>query len=156
MHHQQNWWSRSKNEWVNRTCSSVLLIQYKLEIEKGLLWRINETTFNLKVFGNQFVGVQSEGSVVATATSPGKSETFRLVWRRQGQDADYGAKRTLLAGKIKWNICLSPLIFAKEATSVILLQTCKIFTSHYSVSILKWKPSENHISDVLKNLKKKI
>ncbi|VAI13132.1 probable glucan 1,3-beta-glucosidase A [Triticum dicoccoides] len=49
------------------------------------LWRINETTFNLKVFGNQFVGVQSDGSVVATATSPGKSETFRLV-RNAGKD----------------------------------------------------------------------
>ncbi|KAI4988088.1 hypothetical protein ZWY2020_029718 [Hordeum vulgare] len=49
------------------------------------LWRINETTFNLKVFGNQFVGVQSDGSVVATATSPGKSETFRLV-RNAGQN----------------------------------------------------------------------
>uniref|UniRef100_A0A453JQF0 DUF7910 domain-containing protein n=1 Tax=Aegilops tauschii subsp. strangulata TaxID=200361 RepID=A0A453JQF0_AEGTS len=49
------------------------------------LWRINETTFNLKVFGNQFVGIQSDGSVVATATSPGKSETFRLV-RNAGKD----------------------------------------------------------------------
>ncbi|VAI13136.1 unnamed protein product [Triticum turgidum subsp. durum] len=43
------------------------------------LWRINEVTFNFKVFGNQFVGVQSDGSLVATAASPGRSGTFRLV-----------------------------------------------------------------------------
>ncbi|CAD6204820.1 unnamed protein product [Miscanthus lutarioriparius] len=43
------------------------------------LWRINETTFNLRVFGNQFVGVNSTGGVVATATTPGPSETFQLV-----------------------------------------------------------------------------
>lgn len=43
------------------------------------LWRINETTFNLRVFGNQFVGVNSSGGVVATATTPGPSETFQLV-----------------------------------------------------------------------------
>ncbi|KAF7063596.1 hypothetical protein CFC21_070111 [Triticum aestivum] len=43
------------------------------------LWRINEVTFNFKVFGNQFVGVKSDGSLVATAASPGRPETFRLV-----------------------------------------------------------------------------
>lgn len=43
------------------------------------LWRINETTFNLRVFGNQFVGVNSTGGVVATATTPGPSETFQLL-----------------------------------------------------------------------------
>jgi hypothetical protein len=47
------------------------------------LWRINETTFNFRVFGNQFVGVDSAGRVVATATTPGPSETFQLV-RRDG------------------------------------------------------------------------
>ncbi|RCV12115.1 hypothetical protein SETIT_2G243300v2 [Setaria italica] len=46
-------------------------------------WRINETTFNFRVFGNQFVGVDSAGRVVATATKPGPSETFQLV-RRDG------------------------------------------------------------------------
>jgi hypothetical protein len=35
----------------------------------------------LRVFGNQFVGVNSAGGVVATATTPGPSETFRLVRR---------------------------------------------------------------------------
>ena len=43
------------------------------------LWRINQVTFNFKVFGNQFVGVKSDGSLVATAAAPGRSETFRLV-----------------------------------------------------------------------------
>lgn len=45
------------------------------------LWRINETTFNFRVFGNQFVGVNSSGGVVATATAPGPSETFQLERR---------------------------------------------------------------------------
>jgi len=35
------------------------------------------------VFGNQFVGVDISGRVVATATTPGPSETFQLV-RRDG------------------------------------------------------------------------
>ncbi|XP_040254963.1 uncharacterized protein [Aegilops tauschii subsp. strangulata] len=43
------------------------------------LWRINEVTFNFKVFGNQFVGVQSDGSLVATAAVPRRPERFRLV-----------------------------------------------------------------------------
>ena len=43
------------------------------------LWRMNETTFNLRVFGGQFVGVASDGAVVATAASPGPSEAFQLV-----------------------------------------------------------------------------
>ncbi|CAN6218076.1 unnamed protein product [Urochloa humidicola] len=47
------------------------------------LWRINETTFNFRAFGNQFVGVDGAGRVVATATTPGPSETFQLV-RRDG------------------------------------------------------------------------
>ncbi|KAK8445166.1 hypothetical protein SEVIR_9G270300v4 [Setaria viridis] len=45
------------------------------------LWRIDETTFNFRVFGNQFVGVNATGGVVATATTPGPSETFQLVRR---------------------------------------------------------------------------
>ncbi|KAF8672791.1 hypothetical protein HU200_049245 [Digitaria exilis] len=47
------------------------------------LWRINATTFHLRVFGNQLVGVDCAGRVVATATTPGPSETFQLV-RRPG------------------------------------------------------------------------
>nr|BAJ97814.1 predicted protein [Hordeum vulgare subsp. vulgare] len=43
------------------------------------LWRVNETAFNFKVFGNQFVGLQSDGSLVATAAVPRRPETFRLV-----------------------------------------------------------------------------
>ncbi|XP_066378353.1 probable glucan 1,3-beta-glucosidase A [Miscanthus floridulus] len=45
------------------------------------LWRINETTFNLRVNGGQFWGVNNTGALVATATTPGQSETFQLVRR---------------------------------------------------------------------------
>lgn len=45
------------------------------------LWRIDESTFNFKVFSNQFVGIQTNGdsSVVAVASAPGNSETFHIV-----------------------------------------------------------------------------
>ncbi|VAH12120.1 unnamed protein product [Triticum turgidum subsp. durum] len=42
------------------------------------LWRIDENTFNFKVFSNQFVTVAGV-NVVATASMPGQSETFQLV-----------------------------------------------------------------------------
>jgi hypothetical protein len=47
------------------------------------LWRINETTFNFRVYGGQFWGVNSNGALVATATTtpPGPSETFQIVRR---------------------------------------------------------------------------
>lgn len=45
------------------------------------LWRINETTFNFRVNGGQFWGVNSSGALVATATKPGPSETFQIVRR---------------------------------------------------------------------------
>ncbi|TVU30842.1 hypothetical protein EJB05_22486, partial [Eragrostis curvula] len=47
------------------------------------LWRINATTYNFRVFGGQFWGVSSTGAIVATATTPGPSETFQIV-RRDG------------------------------------------------------------------------
>ncbi|VAI27555.1 unnamed protein product [Triticum turgidum subsp. durum] len=43
------------------------------------LWRVNEVKFNFKVFGNQFVSVQSDGSLVATGVMPRRPETFQLV-----------------------------------------------------------------------------
>lgn len=43
------------------------------------LWRINETTFQLRVFNKQFVGLCTNGNVVAVSTTPGKSETFVIV-----------------------------------------------------------------------------
>ena len=46
--------------------------QTKLSVSMQL-WRIDETTFNFRVFGNQFVGVDGAGRVVATATTPGPS-----------------------------------------------------------------------------------
>lgn len=46
------------------------------------LWRINEKTFNFKVFNNQFVGLSTKGSginVVAVSETPGYSETFEIL-----------------------------------------------------------------------------
>ncbi|KAK3153572.1 hypothetical protein QOZ80_2BG0177520 [Eleusine coracana subsp. coracana] len=43
------------------------------------LWSFNATSFNFRVFGGQFWSVNSTGAVVATATSPGPSETFQIV-----------------------------------------------------------------------------
>ncbi|XP_021723167.1 probable glucan 1,3-beta-glucosidase A [Chenopodium quinoa] len=46
------------------------------------LWRIDENTFNFRVFSNQFAGVQAGGgspTVVTVATTPGASETFKIV-----------------------------------------------------------------------------
>jgi hypothetical protein len=44
------------------------------------LWRMNETTFNFRTSGNQFVGVgASDGIIVATATTPTLPETFQIV-----------------------------------------------------------------------------
>ena len=42
------------------------------------LWRIDKNTFNFKVFSNQFVTLAGV-NVVATASMPGPSETFKLV-----------------------------------------------------------------------------
>ena len=42
------------------------------------LFRINQNTFNLKVFSDQFVTVAGV-NVVATASTSGQSETFQLV-----------------------------------------------------------------------------
>ncbi|XP_057974066.1 probable glucan 1,3-beta-glucosidase A [Malania oleifera] len=54
------------------------------------LWRINETSFNLRVFNKQFVGVDdvaagNETTVVAVATTPGISEVFQIV--RNSEDS---------------------------------------------------------------------
>ncbi|KAK9741073.1 hypothetical protein RND81_03G079400 [Saponaria officinalis] len=46
------------------------------------LWRIDEKTFNFRVFSNQFLGVQSNGGspgVIAEATTPGETETFQII-----------------------------------------------------------------------------
>jgi hypothetical protein len=43
------------------------------------VWRIDETTFNFRVFNQQFIGVGSSGAVLATAASPGTAETFQIV-----------------------------------------------------------------------------
>ncbi|KAL5225001.1 hypothetical protein ABZP36_011640 [Zizania latifolia] len=44
------------------------------------LWRINESTFNLKVFNNQFVTVAGDSvTVVVTVTSPRPGEAFQIV-----------------------------------------------------------------------------
>ncbi|CAN6340088.1 unnamed protein product [Urochloa humidicola] len=44
------------------------------------LWRINETTFNFRTSGNQFMGIgASDGIIVATATTPSLPETFQII-----------------------------------------------------------------------------
>jgi len=44
------------------------------------LWRINETTFNFRTPGGEFVGIgASDGIIVATATAPTLPETFQIV-----------------------------------------------------------------------------
>ncbi|CAD6334236.1 unnamed protein product [Miscanthus lutarioriparius] len=44
------------------------------------LWRTNDTTFNFRTAGNQFVGIgASDGIIVATATTPTLQETFQIV-----------------------------------------------------------------------------
>ncbi|VAH12123.1 unnamed protein product [Triticum turgidum subsp. durum] len=55
------------------------------------LWRIDENTFNFKVFSNQFVTVAGV-NVVATASMPGQSETFQLV-RNDADNAFTWAER---------------------------------------------------------------
>lgn len=51
--------------------------------ETFTLWRINEKTFQFKVFNKQFVGLNNAGkgiNIVAVATTPGNTETFEIVW----------------------------------------------------------------------------
>ncbi|OMO94235.1 Glycoside hydrolase, family 5 [Corchorus olitorius] len=44
------------------------------------VWRINATALNLRVFGKQFVGVDSNGNgIAAVSITPGNSDTFRIV-----------------------------------------------------------------------------
>lgn len=46
------------------------------------LWRINETTFNFRVFNKDFVGLDVKGNgaqVVAVSKTPGSSETFEII-----------------------------------------------------------------------------
>ncbi|KAL5555980.1 hypothetical protein UlMin_038216 [Ulmus minor] len=42
------------------------------------LWRIDQSTFNLRVFNKQFVGLQNSG-VVARSNQPANPETFQIV-----------------------------------------------------------------------------
>ncbi|GJN35711.1 hypothetical protein PR202_gb24513 [Eleusine coracana subsp. coracana] len=57
---------------ANKTQASTL--------ETFKLWRINETTFNFRTAGSQFLGIgASDGIIVATATTPGLPETFQII-----------------------------------------------------------------------------
>ncbi|KAF3951398.1 hypothetical protein CMV_022943 [Castanea mollissima] len=48
------------------------------------LWRVDETTFNFRVFNKQFVGSEGyQNIIVAAATAPGNSETFQII-RKEG------------------------------------------------------------------------
>ncbi|GFY85804.1 hypothetical protein Acr_04g0005420 [Actinidia rufa] len=60
---------------ANRTAAS--------EWETFRLWRINENTFQMRVFHKQFVGLDTGGNgidLIAVAGTPGTSETFEIVW----------------------------------------------------------------------------
>ncbi|GFQ06696.1 glucan 1 3-beta-glucosidase a [Phtheirospermum japonicum] len=52
--------------------------------ESFALWRINETTFNFRVFNKQFVGINtsrnSSFAIQAEANTPGVTETFEIHW----------------------------------------------------------------------------
>ena len=53
------------------------------------LWRINETTFNFRVFNNQFVGLNVKGNgidLVAKSNTTGSSEIFQIV--RESDDSN--------------------------------------------------------------------
>ncbi|KAG7973940.1 hypothetical protein I3843_06G021100 [Carya illinoinensis] len=58
--------------------------------ETFTLWRINEKTFNFRVYNRQFVGLDMTNGngvdVVAIADAPGKSETFEIV-RKPGNSS---------------------------------------------------------------------
>ncbi|KAK1356991.1 hypothetical protein POM88_050247 [Heracleum sosnowskyi] len=44
-------------------------------------WRINETSYQLRVFNKQFIGVDKDANnvVLATTTVPGESQIFQIV-----------------------------------------------------------------------------
>uniref|UniRef100_A0A1D1XNW1 Putative glucan 1,3-beta-glucosidase A n=1 Tax=Anthurium amnicola TaxID=1678845 RepID=A0A1D1XNW1_9ARAE len=52
------------------------------------LWRVDQTHFQFRVFGKQFVGMEAGGGteVVAVAVAPGRSETFEIVRRASNPD----------------------------------------------------------------------
>ncbi|KAK6922982.1 Glycoside hydrolase, family 5 [Dillenia turbinata] len=64
---------------------SIKLQKYLTAENSGggdIFWRINESTFNLRVFNKQFMGLENQGEgtkVVAVANTPGNSETFQIV-----------------------------------------------------------------------------
>ena len=44
------------------------------------LWRVDETTFNFRVFNKQFAGLEGyQNRIAAAATAPGNSETFQII-----------------------------------------------------------------------------
>lgn len=47
------------------------------------LWRIDESSFNFRVFNKQFVGLRNQGNTVAVSNEPGVSETFQII-RKDG------------------------------------------------------------------------
>ncbi|WOG99055.1 hypothetical protein DCAR_0418402 [Daucus carota subsp. sativus] len=56
--------------------------------ETFAVWRINETSYQLRVFNKQFVGVDTDANNVVSATTvvPGDSQTFQIV--RNSDDAN--------------------------------------------------------------------
>lgn len=57
---------------ANRTSAS--------DWETFRLWRVDETTFNFRVFNKQFAGLEGyQNRIAAAATAPGNSETFQII-----------------------------------------------------------------------------
>ncbi|CAA7387639.1 unnamed protein product [Spirodela intermedia] len=53
-----------------------------------ILWRVDSTHFQFRVFLKQFVGVNASSSAVAVATMPGLSETFEIAKSENSVTAD--------------------------------------------------------------------
>ncbi|XP_054805542.1 probable glucan 1,3-beta-glucosidase A [Prosopis cineraria] len=46
------------------------------------LWRVNDSSFNFRVFGKQFIGLDASKKLVATSNSPTNRETFHIIRNR--------------------------------------------------------------------------
>ncbi|KAJ7956857.1 Glucan 1,3-beta-glucosidase [Quillaja saponaria] len=52
------------------------------------LWRINDSTFNLRVFSKQFMGLENQGgtNIVAVSNTPNNTETFHIIRKNKGKN----------------------------------------------------------------------
>ncbi|XP_028755093.1 probable glucan 1,3-beta-glucosidase A [Neltuma alba] len=47
--------------------------------ETFVLWRVNDSSFNFRVFNKQFIGLDGANKLVATSNSPSNPETFQIT-----------------------------------------------------------------------------